>query len=264
MSRDTTQNEIANANAHRDGLTHALSALLSTRFPGEMGRAATGQLSDVARTVVGQGVRGARANPASLALIGTGLALLFAPRSKTTTPAPSPTAPLSGEADARIEKADARMKQQARIHADSVDVGPGRAQALRVKLDAGLDKLSPDARARVRAARLKALSAQEGLERHAARLSETVRKTHQERPWMTIIAVAGAGALLGALLPGTRRETELMGAKRDQLMREAELTLRDEVATLESRGKAAVQSGMSAVRDELAAAVNEDGMRAAS
>ncbi|WP_299374051.1 hypothetical protein [uncultured Tateyamaria sp.] len=261
MSRDMNS-EIANANAHRDGLTHALSALLSTRFPDEVGRAATGQLSDVARTVVGQGLKGARAHPASLALIGTGLALLFAPKAK---PAPAPrasaAAPLSSEFEQRVEKADARLKQKARIAADSVDVGPGRAQALRVKLDAGLDKLGPDARARVRAARLKAVTAQEGLERHASRLTETARKTHAERPWMTMIAVAGAGALLGALLPGTRREAELMGAKRDQLMREAERTLRDEISALEARGKAAVHSGMSAVRSELAATVNSDEVR---
>ncbi|WP_299658335.1 hypothetical protein [uncultured Tateyamaria sp.] len=265
MSHDAKQIEKANADAHREGLADALSALLSTRLPDHLGRAATGQLSDTARMVVDKGMSGVRANPAGVALIGTGLAMLFMARNQPqsqTEARPTAATPLSGEADERIAKADERIKQQARIQADKVDVGPGRAQALRMKLDAGLDKLGPDARARVRAARLKAVSAQEGLERHAARWTETARATHEDRPWMTVLAMAGIGAVVGALLPGTRRESELMGAKRDQLMREAERALRDEISALETRGKAAVNQGMSAVRDELDAAVNTDGARA--
>ncbi len=249
MSRNSIEAARAEADGHREGLTMALSALLSNRAPDAAGHSAAAQLGDVARMVTTR----ARANPLSVAFIGAGLAMLAMPRRK---PAPSqhqpgPSSPLSGEADRRIKAAATRHQQEARIRADKVDVSPGRAQALRIKLDAGLDRLSPDARAKVRAARLHAIAAQDKLEQHAAKLAASAQKTHEERPLVTVLAAAGIGALIGAALPGTRREAQLLGAKRDQLLREAEAVLRDEIATLEARGKSAVDSGMAAARKAL-------------
>lgn len=253
MSRDPIETARAEADAHRDGLVNALSNLLSSRYPDQLGKAATGQVADTARMAAHQGIKVARANPASLVLIGAGLAMLALPaRQKSTSHADAAASqPLTEGADARMAKADARHLQEARIKADRVDVGPGRAQALRVKLDEGLGKLGPEARARVRAARLKAVSAQEQLEQQAAKLSTTLRESHEARPLMSLVATAGIGALIGALLPTTQRETEMLGAKRDQLLRDAEAVLREEIAELEVRGKAAVDAGMTAARNEI-------------
>lgn len=253
MSRDSIETARAEAEAHRDGLVNALSSLLSSRYPDELGKAATGQVADTARVVAHQGIKAARANPASLVLIGAGLAMLAVPSKQKSAaqPATSAQQPLSADVDARIAKADARHMQQARIQADRVDIGPGRAQALRVKLDEGLGKLGPEARARVRAARLKAVSAQEQLEQRASKLGNSLRESHETRPLMSLVASAGIGALIGALLPSTQRETETLGAKRDQLLRDAEAVLRDEIAQLEERGKAVVDAGMTAARNEM-------------
>ncbi|WP_299297615.1 hypothetical protein [uncultured Tateyamaria sp.] len=249
MSRNSMDTARADADGHREGLTLALNALLSNRAPEAAGHAATTQLADLARLVT----RRARANPLSVAVVGAGIAMFALPQRPAPSPEPQPTssAPLSGEANKRIARAAARHKQQARVQADNVDVGPGRAQALRIKLDAGLDRLSPDARAKVRTARLNAIAAQEKLERHSAKLAAAAQKTHQERPIVTTLVAAGIGALIGAALPGTRREAEVLGAKRDQLLRDAEAVLRDEIATLEARSKSAIDSGMAAARDAL-------------
>ncbi|WP_415922121.1 hypothetical protein [Tateyamaria sp. SN6-1] len=251
MSRNSIDTARSQANAHREGLTAALGALLSNRAPDAAGHAAAAQMGDVARTVVAR----ARANPLSVAFVGAGLALMAMPQRQHDAPAPAPSAsaPLTGEADARMDRATKRHQQEARIRANAVDIGPGRAQALRIKLDAGLDRLSPEARAKVRQARLHAIAAQDKLEKHAAKLATSAQRTHQERPLATALVAAGIGALVGAALPGTRREAELLGAKRDQLLREAEAVLRDEIAALETRGKAAVDSGMSAAREALGA-----------
>ncbi len=252
MSHDTINTARAQADVHRDGLADALTSLFNSRLPTELGRATTGQVADTTRAAVTQGLKSVKSNPLSVVLIGAGLAMLAMPsRPRTSAPQPSPSKPLTGEFDARVAKAAAKHQQEARINANRVDVGPGRAQALRLKLDQGLDKLGPKARARVRAARLSAISAQETLEKRAAQLSERVQTAHQTQPLTTLVAALGIGAILGALLPCTRRETELLVAKRDQLFRDAEALLRREVTKLEERGRNAVDAGMTAVRDEL-------------
>jgi len=250
MSHDTLDAARSDADAHREGLASALSALLSSRAPDTAGHAAAGQLADTARDLALRGLHAARANPAGIAFVGAGLAMLATPTPKRRT-RPDPGAALTGEADRRIEAADARHQQQARVRANRLDASPGAAHALRVKLDAGLDKLDPDARAKVRAARLQAISAQEHVERHAKRLAEQAQQLHAKRPLATVLAAAGIGALIGAALPGTRREADLLGAKRDQLLRDAEAMLRAEVASLEARGKDAVDAGMTAARGTL-------------
>ncbi len=259
MSNDTLAAPKAEANAHRDGLAASLSALLSSRSPDAAGHAAMGQAGDLAQQVIRHGLAGIKTNPAGLALVGAGLAVMAMRRPER--PGPSPTAPLSADADARIAKADERLAKQARIRADKVDTRPGRARALRLQLDAGLDRLSPDARARVRAVRLKAIEAQEVLERKSSELTERAKRTQQEQPLLTALAVAGLGALAGALLPSTRVEQDLMGAKRDQLFRDAEALLRQEIAELEAHGKSAVDAGMSAARDSLSEATDRTGDR---
>ncbi|MCC1493886.1 hypothetical protein [Cognatishimia sp. F0-27] len=257
MSHEEMNHARKQADAHRDALANSITALLSKPWPEQIGTAATGQVADTMRSAVSKGVDGARRNPAGLALVGTGLAMLAFGRSNHAASSrhgaarPDPNAPLTSEADARIARATAHEQARNRINADALNTGPGRARALRLKLDAGLDKLSPEARKRVREARLKAIDAQERMERKASELKTRAARSHQERPLMSLLAAAGVGAVIGALLPGTKREADLMQARRDQLFRDAEAILRDEVAKLESQSKSAIKAGVSAAREEM-------------
>lgn len=246
----------AEADAHRDGLAASLTALFSSRAPDQMGNAAVDQVGDLAQQIARHGLSGIKANPAGLALIGAGIAVMAMRR--PDRPAPSAAAPLTSEADARIAKASERHATRARIEGDRVDTRPGRARALRMKLDEGLDRLDPDARARVRAIRLKAVDAQEKLERKSAELTERAKRTQQAQPLLTTLTAAGIGALIGGLLPSSRAEQDLMGAHRDQLFREAEAVLRSEIGKLEAQSRAAVDAGMSAARDSLAGATGAE------
>ena len=153
--------------------------------------------------------------------------------------------------DDRIARADRQMK--AREQAQSGHFAASQsASRLRKTLDNGLDKLSPEARARVTEARIKVIDAQEKLDRQARRSARQVSAAHQSQPFLTGALVAGIGALIGALLPSTKAEADLMGATRDKMMRDAEAVLRDELAKLERQGKAAVESGIREARAEFA------------
>lgn len=94
------------------------------------------------------------------------------------------------------------------------------------------------------------IDAQEAVERHTRQATEQAREAHQSQPFLTGAVVAGLGALIGALLPSTRTEADLMGATRDKMMRDAEAILRDEMSKLEQQGKAAVESGIRSARAE--------------
>ena len=61
----------------------------------------------------------------------------------------------------------------------------------------------------------------------------------------------GLGAVAAAPLPRTRVEDDLMGAQRDRLMEQAELTLRDEIARARATGEAARRDGLEASTDRL-------------
>lgn len=101
-------------------------------------------------------------------------------------------------------------------------------------------------------ARLKVIDAQEKLDRQARRSAEQASAAHQSQPFLTGAVAAGIGALIGALLPSTQAEADLMGATRDKMMRDAEAVLRDEVAKLERQGKTAVEAGLREARSEFA------------
>jgi hypothetical protein len=82
-------------------------------------------------------------------------------------------------------------------------------------LEAGLEDLPPDARTRVIAARLKAIDAQEHLDRHAAR-------AQPGRPLLTGALIAVIGAVIGGLIPSRKSRVSHLAATRDRMLREAE------------------------------------------
>jgi len=94
--------------------------------------------------------------------------------------------------------------------------------------------------------------AQEAVERHARQTSTQAREAHQSQPFLTGAIVAGIGALIGALLPSTKAEADMMGATRDKMMRDAEAVMREELGKLEQQGKSAVETGIKEARSEFA------------
>jgi len=176
----------------------------------------------------------ARENPAAFALVGAGLALLLSgggrrpeddvvlPRRDETGPPRSAVPPAGAEEPAM--RAAGRHNSGWRPS----------ARHLRSALGKGLDRLPPKARARVREARLAAIRAQEDVERRASRLAARADRAVHERPVTATATAFGIGALLAAFLPATRREDEIMGARRDRLMDEAQAVLERELDALQA------------------------------
>lgn len=182
----------------------------------------------------------ARQNPAATALIGAGLLLLMSrgDRRDGKQPArPSPVDPMDAMEgfDARVEKADAAMRSEM-----SGTLTSPSALRLRAALDRGIGKLPPDARARVLKARKAALDAQERVEAAARKATGRAKQTHQRHPMITGAIAFGIGAIAAALLPGTRREDALLGARRDALMTEAQRVMSEELNALRSKAEQAV------------------------
>jgi hypothetical protein len=231
----------------RARLAATVSSLTDTLDPERISQETMRHASDLTHTVLEKTIQNAKANPAGIALVGLGLAVI-AMKSPDRRPK-DPDKAMIGQ-DARIAVADERIGKKAAIKAD-MPVAGSRPSASRMRklLDAGLDKLGPEARARVTEARLKAVDAQDAFERKAARVRDAVKEQHDAQPLITTLAVAGVGALVGSLLPSTRTEVELMAAKRDQLMRDAESVLHAELAKLEHRGKDTLRAAVSAATD---------------
>jgi ElaB/YqjD/DUF883 family membrane-anchored ribosome-binding protein len=76
-------------------------------------------------------------------------------------------------------------------------------------------------------ARLAAEQAQRELDYRMRQTKKTFWKTMEENPLAIGIAALAAGALVGMIIPGTRRENELMGETRDQLFSEAGSTVQE-------------------------------------
>ena len=236
------------AETHRAQLTERLNRLASNAQPEASAQRAVGKSADLGQTLIHTLMKGAKQNPSGLAILGVGAAMIALSSQRQSTQPSLPSNETRGQDD-RIASADARNKARDQVMTGRF-AGPASASTLRKSLDKGLDKLSPEARARVTEARLKVIDAQEDIERRARRASEKARKTHYSQPLLTGAMVAGVGALVGALLPTTRTEDDMMGATRDQLMRDAEAALQAELSKLEDQGKAAVDSGIEAARSE--------------
>ncbi|MFP7571160.1 hypothetical protein [Marivita sp. S2033] len=241
------------AETHRAHLADRLSSLASSVNPEARGKRAIGEASDMGQMVTRAVLDGAKRNPAGFALVGVGAALiaLTSARSQHT---PRPSAGLksyedTGNFDDRLDRADAHMKARSRA-ASGHFAHSQSASTLRKSLDKGLDKLSPEARARVTKARLKVIDAQEKFEYQAHKASAQAREAHQSQPFITGAIAAGIGAVIGALIPSTKVEADLMGATRDQMMRDAESVLRDEISKVERQGKAAIESGIAEAKAE--------------
>ncbi|WP_425038134.1 hypothetical protein [Primorskyibacter sp. S187A] len=227
------------ADHHRKHAATALASLAERFAPARLGHDAMSKGTRVAEDLTQSALREVKRNPAGIALIGAGAAVILAGMARRT-----PQKDLQGSEDVRIAAADAKIKAKARIAAPT----PDSASTMRKALDKGLDRLSPEARKRVAQARLKAVDAQDAVERHARHITAQAKSAHQARPFATALIAAGVGGLIGAVLPSTRTEGALLSAKRDQLLRNAEAALRAELADLEDRGHQAIDAGTQAAR----------------
>ena len=167
------------ADHHRLQAQNALSSLVSAFAPTTLGKGAVEGASTLTDDLAQTALRRARANPTGLALVGVGAALIALNR-----PAPKPRTMYGTEAE-RIARADASIQAQARIASNSP--APSGSK-MRQALDAGLDQLPPKARQRVIEARMKAIDAQDAVERKARKLDLQAREAHQAQPFVTALA----------------------------------------------------------------------------
>lgn len=182
-----------------------------------------------------------RANPVALGLTGVGLGWLIFGRGydpvhhwsdgHTRPPATAFPSPGKGTAD-RIHDAGTRATEQARH--------------LRDRFTESTEGLGDEARRRVDAARQKALDAGDRASRNLHRASRRVAQDFRSEPLLFGALALVGGAALGALLPGTRQEDELLTDYRDRLFDEAEAVFQEE--------KDKVTSAVSAGMDEARAA----------
>ncbi|AHD02523.1 hypothetical protein [Leisingera methylohalidivorans] len=230
--------------ANRRRLAETLSGLSGTVAPQsvaeQLSAAANGYGGELGR----QAITAAKRNPAALVLAGAGLALLFtgngSSRPRTAPPPPAAVPPEAAFAgfDARVAAADAAIKEEM----TGMSEENLRAGKMRETLNAGLDVLPAAARKRVLKARTAALQAQEKVESHAAKAGARSRTFYDQNPLAAGAIALGLGALIGALLPSTRQEDEMLGARRDALAAKAEAALREEMDKLHRTASASLDT----------------------
>lgn len=97
-----------------------------------------------------------------------------------------------------------------------------RAKRMKDRLAEGTESFSEEAKARVVAAREAALDARRRATGAASAGAEQASDFYDSQPLVAGAIAVAVGAALGGALPRTRKEDELMGAKSDELMRQAE------------------------------------------
>jgi ElaB/YqjD/DUF883 family membrane-anchored ribosome-binding protein len=187
----------------------------------------------------------AKQNPAAFALVGVGISLMLTgtgtraeTRASQSTRVPSKDA--YAGFDERVAAAETEMKQEVAGMSEQ-DATP-RAAWLRAKLNDGLDALPTAARERVLSSREAVLDAQEKIEARARATAAKSQTFLHEQPLAVGAIALGMGALIGALLPSTRREDDLLGEHRDAAMAKANETLREEMEKLHSSAKSRLES----------------------
>lgn len=228
----------------RVALSKSLDALTSTLAPENLRTHAATLVETYGNDISRQAWSAACKNPAGFALVGAGIALLISgtgTRPNIAVRAETDTIPQPDEAmvgfDARVAAADAAMSKD--YEGNEIMTQPD-AKSLRSRIEDGLDALPPKARLRVREARQAAVTAQEKVEDQARRAARQSSAALQSQPLAVGAVALGIGALIGALLPSSRREDELMGEHRDRVMARAQGVLNEEMDKLHTSVKAKV------------------------
>ncbi len=139
-----------------------------------------------------------------------------------------------------------------------------RSADLRSRMQHGLEDLSGAARERVLAARRAAVHARQRAESIARRGTRRAAGFYHEAPLVSGAVAMAVGAAVGALLPRTRTEDDLMGAESDRLMDEARRIYDEEKSRLADAGRAVVETGREAageIADAAGKALTSAGQR---
>ena len=230
---ETLEEEVAR---DRAALAQSLDALTNAANPQRAADHVATMVEGYGGELGRQAWSAARQNPAAFALVGAGIALLLT-GAGSRGEQPVKSVPAADDFDARVEAADAAIKAEATGLSEEIP----QASQLRAAMETGLNKLPSAARKRVIDARVAALHAQERVEAQAAKISKQSRMFMNDQPLAVGALAAGVGALLGALLPATRREDELLGKKRDALMRAARETLSEELQKVQAQASAKIK-----------------------
>ena len=114
------------------------------------------------------------------------------------------------------------------------------ATDLRNSLFEGTEKMDVRGRERVASARARAYQAQLRGKDYARRGQQQAGDFFHEQPLVAGALAMALGAVVGGLLPRTRREDEAFGSYRDQLFDDAESVFRDERMRAEAAARAAI------------------------
>ena len=228
------------ATAERQELAASLDALSSAVNPENLQNHAAALADTYGGDIGRQAWSAAKQNPAAFALVGAGISLLLTgtgtrPDARPPKQTLVPTDKAYVGFDERVEAADREMKEEGSDMAQS-DSAP-RAAWLRTKLNDGLDALPPAGQKRVRAAREAVLEAQENVEAKSRAAAQKSQTFMHNQPLAVGALALGFGALVGALLPSTRREDDLLGEYRDAAMASARATLKEELDKAHSTAK---------------------------
>ena len=114
------------------------------------------------------------------------------------------------------------------------------ATELRNSLFEGTERMDVRGRERVAAARARAYQAQLRGKDYARRGQQQAGDFFHEQPLVAGALAMALGAVVGGLLPRTRREDDAFGAYRDQLFDDAEAVFQDERMRAEAAARAAI------------------------
>lgn len=117
------------------------------------------------------------------------------------------------------------------------------------RLAAGTEDLSDAARERIVAARREALVAREKLRSQARTHAQTASNIYEQQPLVAGALALAVGAAVGAALPRTDVEDDMMGEQSDALFREAERVYREERDKAARVAEATVEEAKTVARE---------------
>ena len=170
-------------------------------------------------------VTAAKENPLAVGVIGAGIALLALGARQ---------APPAAEVKATAAKAADTVKKS--------------AAQMRETLYDQTNELSDVARARIIEARLKAIDAQERIERGAVKAVKSSENAYQTNPLLICAGFAAAAGAVAMSLPRTETEDRTFGDHRDALVDKAEAILSEEMDRAMAQGRDALDAAQEAMQ----------------
>jgi gas vesicle protein len=160
------------------------------------------------------------------------------------------------EADRNVDATSDRSIGSGKEHG-MIDSAKDKSLHLRDRLSEGTEDMSEEARRRIEAARRKALDASDAVSRQMAQANRKIARNYDNEPLLFGALALLGGAALGTMLPGTRREDELLGDYREQLFDEAEKVYQEEKGRIGKAVSAGMDEAKSAASQVVSAAKEE-------